>query len=36
MGWWLPTEYLPMDCHSIESAPGVADCDYTVWTTPMS
>ncbi|MFJ8503506.1 hypothetical protein [Streptomyces avermitilis] len=29
--WWLLTEYMPMDCRSIEDAAGagVANCNYT-------
>lgn len=31
LAWWLLTEYLPMDCRSVEDAarPGLADCNYT-------
>jgi hypothetical protein len=29
--WWLLTEYLPMDCHSVEDATkaGLTNCNYT-------
>ncbi|MFI1360615.1 hypothetical protein ACH4TV_44645 [Streptomyces sp. NPDC020898] len=31
LGWWLLTEYLPMDCHSVADAARSTggDCNYT-------
>ncbi|MFI9593719.1 hypothetical protein [Nonomuraea sp. NPDC052265] len=31
LGWWLLTEYLPMDCRSTDdlAKPGLVNCNYT-------